>query len=171
MIRAYGLGSLVGGTAIGAVVVLLSGLLTWLPEGFIVIAIPLAAATALARDFGLVVFPLPQNGRLVPLEVVQQSPGVAGLQFGFEMGTGVRTFVTSSSPYLLALTALLISPLPWLAVCAGTAFGGGRFAMPLFRYLTDDAGAWDEKLRLRTHTLVVLSAVLCAIAATWLALE
>lgn len=46
------------------------------------------------NEFGLVRLPLPQNGRQVPESVRDDGPRYGALQFGFEMGTGLRTYYT-----------------------------------------------------------------------------
>jgi transposase-like protein len=43
-----------------------------------------------------------EAGRQVPQDVFARGLYRAALQFGFEMGTGVRTYVPATTPYLLA---------------------------------------------------------------------
>lgn len=84
------------------------------------------AAVGAARELGLVTIPLPQNARQIPQEVLQLRLRQGSLQFGFELGTGVRTYVSASTPYVLALGLLLSHQDLLPTVLAGTAFGAGR---------------------------------------------
>lgn len=88
------------------------------------------AAVAIAlREFGVVGFPLPQNARQVP-QWMTAIPGYGALQFGIEMGTGMRTYLPTGLPHLLALAMLLLAD-PAAALLAGLGFGLGRVAMML----------------------------------------
>lgn len=94
------------------------------------------------REYGWLTFKLPQNARLVPESVFRHGRFFGPLQFGLEMGTGVRTYVTSGLPYAaLVLVALLASPVA--AVAAGVGFGLGRSLMTTsnLRYSADND--WD----------------------------
>lgn len=69
---------------------------------------------------------LPQNRRLVPQYVPSMGPVWGAAQFGFEMGTGVRTFVTAASPYIL-VAWLAFFAMPWTMLLLGAlGFGIGR---------------------------------------------
>jgi hypothetical protein len=99
-----------------------------------------AALAVLARECGLVRFPVPENARLVP-ERVQHLRQWGALQFGFEMGTGMRTYSPSALPHLALLAVVLVVPFgPAFAVAAG--FAAGRLAMPLLSNAWSDDGDW-----------------------------
>jgi len=169
MASAYGAGAALGGAVTGLAIWLLSGFVSWVDPRWAAGAVCAAAALTVLRDLGAVRFALPQNARLVPFSVVQRRPGAAAFQFGFEMGTGVRTFVTSSSPYLLAVCVLLLVDHPLGALIVGALFGAGRFAMFLLRYSSDAGDEWDRLMAGRAQTLVRSSALVSAFAAVWLA--
>jgi hypothetical protein len=117
---------LLGGTVSATAVWLLSGLAEPLPA-YARTALILAVATAgAARELGLLDIPLPQNARQIPQEVLQFRLRRGSLQFGFELGTGVRTYVSASTPYVLALGLLLSRQSITATALAGTAFGAGR---------------------------------------------
>lgn len=110
--------------------------------------VPVATATLLVlvvlavREFGWLRFPLPQNARLVPETVFRHGRFFGPLQFGIEMGTGMRTYVPSGLPYVaLVLVAGLAGPLAALA--AGAAFGLGRTVMTLGSLYYGPSGEWD----------------------------
>lgn len=87
---------------------------------------------------------LPQNRRLVP-QTILASDAVAGpLQFGFEMGTGLRTFAPSALPLATVVLLLLWSPNALEGIAAGTGFGVGRaLAIPARR---TDPERWDRRM-------------------------
>ncbi len=141
MVRFFGTGLLLG----ALVVAFVAGAVGALPQVllpaparyalFVLVAMPV-----LLREVGLVRFPVPQNARLVP-EDVQHLRRWGALQFGFEMGTGMRTFSPSALPHLVLAAALLVVPLPAaFAIAAGFALG--RLAMPLLSNAWSDDGSW-----------------------------
>jgi len=108
------------------VVWLLSGLAEPLPAYSRTALILTVAAVGAAREAGLITIPLPQNARQIPQEVLQFRLRRGSLQFGFELGTGVRTYVSASTPYVLALGLLLSRQGIAATAIVGTAFGAGR---------------------------------------------
>lgn len=96
------------------------------------------AALGAARELGLVHFPLPQNARQIPQDVLRRRLRRGSLQFGFELGTGVRTYVSASSPYVLALGLLLSRQDPAATLLAGAAFGLGRALSAALTYVARD---------------------------------
>ncbi len=119
---------------------LLSGLTEPLPAVARYVLFGVGVLALLLRWRGVVDFPVPQNARQIPQEVFAQHPARAAVRFGFELGTGVRTYLPSSLPYVPALAILLLRP-PWLgAVALGLGFGVARGALP----------AWYELRRRRS---------------------
>jgi hypothetical protein len=161
------LGVLAAGLLLGAllsatVLWLLSGLLTPVPAGVrqgLLVAVALAAV---ARDAGWLRVPLPQNARQIPQQVLRRHLLRGTLQFGFELGTGVRTYVSSSAPYVLAL-AVLVSGAPGVALALGCGFAAGRALTPVLRLASGAPAAWDERLTARLRALTSLA---CAGIAT-----
>lgn len=77
---------------------------------------------------------LPQNRRQIPLAVFGSGLVKGAYRFGFEMGTGVRTYLPSPAPYILVL-ALLFGRLTLAsALLVAIGFGLGR-AVPLMLQL------------------------------------
>ncbi|WP_242906389.1 hypothetical protein [Actinomadura terrae] len=126
VLAVFTLGLLLGGTLSALVLWLLSGLAAPLPPSARTLAILLAAAAGAARDLGALPLPLPQNARQIPQEVLRTRLWCGTLQFGFELGTGVRTYVPSSAPYVLALALLLAHGPLAVFLLTGAAFGAGR---------------------------------------------
>jgi hypothetical protein len=73
---------------------------------------------------------LPQARRQIPAEVFGRGLVRGAFRFGFELGTGVRTYVPSPAPYILLLTILLGRLTLGCAMCVAGGFGLGR-AVPL----------------------------------------
>ena len=142
-------GLLGGGLCTALLLSLASGLAAPLPPAWRYAAVVAVALLGLLRDLGAVRFPLPQNARQVPRDVLQRDLLRGSLQFGFELGTGVRTFVSATSPYVLAVALLLLGQQLPAAVLAGLGFGAGRAATPLLRQLSGAAEVWDDDLRAR----------------------
>ncbi|MFA1538644.1 hypothetical protein [Actinomadura monticuli] len=131
-------GLLLGGMLSAAVVWLLSGLAAPLPHWARTSAVLAVAAAGVAREVGLIRLPLPQNARQIPPDVLQTHLRRGTLQFGFELGTGVRTYVPATAPYVLALALLLARGSLPIAVLTGAAFGAGRALSAALTYLARD---------------------------------
>ncbi|MCK1795241.1 hypothetical protein MTQ01_04295 [Streptomyces sp. XM4193] len=154
---------LLGALLSASVLWLLSGLLSPLPDNW---ALPLtvaAAAAGVARDAGVLRFPLPQNSRQVPQDVLQRDLVRGTLQFGFEMGTGVRTYVSATLPYVLALGVLLAGEAQ-PALAAGVGFAVGRAATPVLRCAAGTGEEWDDRLQDRLPLLKVGGGTVLALA-------
>jgi hypothetical protein len=160
-------GAFVGGVLSALVLWLSSGLMQPIPRDARIGALAAIALVAVLRDWGIVHIPLPENKRQIPQTVFGQSPPRAALQFGFEMGTGVRTFLTATSPYLLASFILLSSSGAGGALAAGAGFGIGRGMIPAMRGLARDPQQWDDAIDRWSRQLVrvtTLVACVCTIA-------
>lgn len=144
VLAVFTLGLLLGGTLTAAVLWLLSGLAAPLPAAVRAGAILAVAVLGVAREAGWVRIPLPQNARQIPQEVLQHRVRRGALQFGFELGTGVRTFVSASAPYVVALGLLLSHQGPVTTILAGTGFGAGRAVTAAVRYASR-YDEWDDR--------------------------
>jgi hypothetical protein len=151
---------------------LLSALVLWVVSGLatpvpapvrygIVVAV---AVAGVLRDAGLVRFPLPQNARQVPQTVLTGDVARGSLRFGFEMGTGVRTYVSATVPYVLVAALLLTGPSFVTAVATGAGFGLGRALTPTARYASRDGETWDAVLHRHLPTIKVVSGLAVAVA-------
>ncbi|RAY11751.1 hypothetical protein DPM19_28675 [Actinomadura craniellae] len=126
VLAVFTLGLLLGGTLTGAGIWLLSGLTAPLPPAARTAGLLALAAVGVLRELGLVRVPLPQNARQIPPEVLARRARRGALRFGFELGTGLRTYVSATAPYVLALGLLLAGPGLVATLLAGAAFGLGR---------------------------------------------
>lgn len=88
--------------------------------------------------------------------------------FGFELGTGARTFVPASAPYAVALTVIVMAEaVP--AMIVGAGFGLGRGLVVVDRVLHKDRNEWDQTMKRFERWwplvgLVTASALLLALA-------
>lgn len=73
---------------------------------------------------------LPESRRQIPSAVFVGSLVRGAYRFGFEMGTGMRTYLPSFAPYVLLLALVLARPTLAQALLIALGFGLGR-AMPL----------------------------------------
>lgn len=122
------------------------------------------ALLGVLREAEVVTIPLPQNARQVPQDVLRGSPPRGALRFGFELGTGVRTYVSASTPYVLAVAVFLGGQRLQVAALAGVGFGAGRAATPLIRRASGAVEGWDADLRARLRIITVAGCAALAAA-------
>jgi hypothetical protein len=66
------------------------------------------------------------------------------MRFGFELGTGVRTYVSASASYVIALDRIISHLHLGAAVVVGTAFGAGRAVSAIKQYWSRNA-SWNAR--------------------------
>jgi hypothetical protein len=163
------LGLVLGGSASAFGFWLLSGLAhpIWAPvrAGLLMVLV----LAALATDALGLRWPWPQNARQVPQTVRRRAPAVAMLQFGFELGSGLRTFITSRAPYVVGGVLLLGGLSLPTALALGAGFGAGRALMPLMRAWHPHPSDWDHRLERMSRLLKVTATSLGGCAALWIA--
>jgi len=133
------------------------------PQTARLVLLGLVTAVALACDVRVLPFRMPQNSRLVPSTILARSDGTGALQFGFEMGTGLRTFMPTHLPYVLVGVALLGAEW-WLSPLLGACFGVGRALMVRLAVASGDATTWHSSFvrhRRLIHMLCWTAAVAC----------
>lgn len=121
----FSTGTAVGGLLTGAVVGLIAGLFGSISGG----VAGALSAMAIAYVMGHVLFPnlpLPQRKRLIPQGLIQSRAVVGVFRFGLEYGSGVRTYVTSSAPYFVAIAAIASGARLGVCLVVGTMFGLSR---------------------------------------------
>ncbi len=133
-------GATAGGVSLGLVMAGLSAVVrTAHPSEVVVGSLALAASlVAAVSDAGVAGVRLPFHRRQVNERWLDHfRPSIYGLGFGWQIGTGVATYITSAAVYLMVvLGALAGHPLAALAV--GTVFGMLRgTAVLLTRRVTD----------------------------------
>jgi hypothetical protein len=122
------------------------------------------ALFVLAGECGLHRVVLPHRRTQVPSTVIGACSDAGALQFGFEMGSGVRTHMPSNLPYLPLLAVLLLGS--WAAaVAAGLGFGLGRAAMALGRHHSRDTTWWDRQWQHHEQPLRIILALAAVVVA------
>lgn len=117
------------------------------------------------RDFNILNVPLPQNARQIAQTVLRKGPVRGPFQFGFELGTGLRTYVTATVPYVLLVAVWLYGREYGFALLAGAGFGLGKAAMTLMRYWSRDGAQWDLRLTERLKWVIPISSLVATMAA------
>jgi hypothetical protein len=165
------------GTTSGA---LLTAITAWVLSGFLA-PVPLRARLIILAICAVVVWltkegplrgrlRLPEAKRQIPAEVFGHGILRGAYRFGFELGTGVRTYVPSPAPYLVALVILLGGVPLGGALLIGLGYGLGR-AMPLMAQVTaaGRAGVTARFLLGKVRFAPGLASVLVAAGAVMLA--
>lgn len=93
-----------------------------------------------------------QAARQIPQDIFISDLRWAAIRFGFEYGTGLRTFLTSAAPYILACAVILIGVLPLTGLILGAAFGLGR-SFSLFQYQVKKKKNWQETVQRQARLL------------------
>lgn len=141
-------GALAGGAMSGTVIGVGAMLAPPPPRWLTLTVIGAVAFAVVLRDLRIIDVPLPQNRRQVRQSVLSMEPASGALMFGFEMGTGARTYMTGAAPYIAVVAVLAAGgsdPLPGLL--AGIGFGLGRGLVPLASSLHHDEDAWERWTR------------------------
>lgn len=116
------------------------------------------AVILLLREIGVFAFPIPQNARLVP-QFVTRVPFWGALQFGAEMGTGMRTYSPTGLPHIVAVAVLLLASWPEAAL-AGAGFALGRAVMLVSFLIAPDKESADTMFTFSLPRLGPLFALL-----------
>jgi MFS family permease len=132
-------GGVLGGVTLGTVAALLAlgvHAMHLTPRELSMIALGLSLVTV-ASDIGLRGFRLPVHHRQVNERWLDQfRPWVYGAGFGWQIGSGLATYIVTAAVYLMVGLSALIGN-PWLAVGVGALFGLVRgLAVYLGRHIT-----------------------------------
>ena len=128
---AYTAGTVAGALVTGAALLVLGGLVSPIPAQARGTAATLAIILLALHALGILCLRLPQRKYQIDRETFNDPPAKAGFRFAFELGTGVRTYVTTAAPYAVALIVLLCLPdslggAAIRALAAAVGFGLGR---------------------------------------------
>jgi len=151
-----------GAACVGALVFLFAGILGEVPNVVRVTALVVAAVGAIA------VAPLkwqnwlPQHRALIPQAVALQPGWVAPARFGFEMGTGLRTFLPTAAPHYLLLLLLLSNPGLSAMAAAASGFGLARTSQLWFA-IPCGGGATLREVGKGFHKRAFLAVTVCSV--------
>ncbi|MBY8871119.1 hypothetical protein K7640_04575 [Micromonospora sp. PLK6-60] len=79
----------------------------------------------------------------MPESVTYRGAELGAFQFGFEMGTGMRTYSPSALPHLVLAGLVLVVPFGG-ALLAAAGFALGRWVMAAASVHYDEDGYWSE---------------------------
>jgi hypothetical protein len=158
-------GATIGGTTTGLVIALIVaiGSVPRIPRYTSILVVLILALVGLLRDAQYIRIPLPQAKRQVPPTILVDPARFAAFKFGLELGTGVRTYVTASAPYVAVVMAVLLQIEVADAVTMGVCFGLARGFVVFERAYSKDPFAWDERLRSLKFTFARTSLIAAAI--------
>lgn len=123
----YALGATSGAAVSAGVLFIANGLISPLPAAWRgALAVCGLVLLGLHRS-GVLCLELPERKHQIPRETFQARPRSAAFRFAFELGTGVRTYITAVAPYALAIVVLLCLP-------AGTAAAAGSASTAALGY-------------------------------------
>ena len=162
-LAAFAAGASLGGLATLVVAHVLGGLVSWVPAGVRAGAVAVAGVVVLAQALGVADVPVPQRRAMIPIGRFDRRAGAAQFLFGLELGSGLRTFLPSLAPHLVAAFVLAhVVPLWGLPVLA-VGWGVGR-SLPLVARLGDGRrGGWAGQPAL-TSRAARLGAVLTVVS-------
>ncbi|MFF5205632.1 hypothetical protein [Streptosporangium sp. NPDC000396] len=118
----------------------------------------LLAVVVFLREAGLITLTVPENARLVPEHVLGRGRVLGGIQFGFEMGTGMRTYSPSALPHLVLVSLLLAVPFSG-AMAAAVGFAAARWIMAAASITHSDDGEWTTLWHSNQRLLAVVTTV------------
>jgi hypothetical protein len=174
-------GSVIGGATLGLVMALFAvGIAAAHASASVLAAVAVAASVAtLAADARVGGFRLPVHHRQVNERWLDQfRPWVYGAGFGWQIGSGVATYIKTSAVYLMVVLAALTGS-PTTAVAVGAVFGLVRgLAVFLGRQITSTTALAAFHRRFMAADPVALAAVVAceatvaltfsAVVAPWL---
>lgn len=169
-IAAFAVGLVLGGSTSATVLWMVSGISEPIGNSARLVVLATVMGISFLRDARAISFDLPENRRQIPITVLRKGRLRGPGQFGFEMGTGVRTFITATTVYSVAAALLLLRPSFMEAFLTGVGFGIGRALMLLLRYVSGDGEAWDSSMQRLSLRLPVISTGFAAVAMTHIAL-
>lgn len=162
------------GTTSGA---LLTTIVVWILSGFVeplgqgpraAMLVAGAVLVVLSRHGPLAGFiSLPESRRQIPAEIFGGSLVRGAYRFGLELGTGVRTYVSSAAPYILLLAVFFARLTMADALLVGVGFGVGR-AFPLLVQLTASGAIANSLLRRLDSSASAIAALLTLTGALFL---
>jgi hypothetical protein len=131
-------GATLGGATLGAVMGALAVVGSALPTAWLLPLGLCAALVTLAGELGVLGFKLPIHRRQVNERWLDQfRPWVYGAGFGWQIGSGLATYIMTPAVYLMIVLAAL-SGAPLAALAVGTGFGLVRgLSVLLGRRITD----------------------------------
>jgi hypothetical protein len=147
---------------------LVGGLLSWIDRGARDAALLAICVALVAYDLLSPSVKLWQSARQIPETVLLSDLRLAAIRFGYEYGTGLRTYVTSTAPYVVGAAVILTNAGPFRSMLAGALFGFGR-SLGLLQYQLKGKEGWQQAVAEQSRSLEragAVGAVLLVVAAS-----
>ncbi len=153
------LACLAGGAATGLAVGLIGALIPplHLPILAGVLAVLILSVLAALRDLNIIKFWLPENQRQVRSTVRLLPSSVGAAMFGVELGSGVRTYVSGTAPYIAILAVGLLAETFASAILSAGSFGLARGLVSVDRLLHTDTERWDKVVQTSKRHLPIIA--------------
>ena len=150
-----------GGAVTGMALVLLGSLIPRFRLGtaWLIGIICILLAIAVLRDLQIWRFWLPENRRQVRQTVLRLPALVGDMMFGFELGTGARTYLPATLPYVVVVVVIVFGEGIGPGLAAGFGFGFARGLVVVDRALRKDKDGWDQAIRSYKGVLPLLSLI------------
>jgi hypothetical protein len=150
-LAAFAAGAFLGGLATLVAAYVLGGFVSWMPSDARVAAAAAACVVVLAHSLGIAAVPVPQRRAMIPIERFDRRQAAAHFLFGLELGSGLRTYLPSLAPHLLAAFALAHVVPIWSLPLLAAGWAAGR-SLPLVARLGDGRrGGWAGQVALRSR--------------------
>ena len=158
----YTIGAVAGAFTTSFALLVVSGLLSPIPSSARSVAAICLLALLFLHRVGVVCLDLPQRTYQIPRETFATHPARAAFRFAFELGMGVRTYITAVSPYALAIVLLLVPPasLSGAAIAsaaAATGYGLGRSVVVASQAIRQKIAVEHPPWWLRASDIVALA--------------
>jgi hypothetical protein len=101
---------------------------------------------------------LPSRARQVPRLVSTYDNRFGPFSFGFEMGTGVRTYATSTLPHIAVISLTLLGTL-FTAAAVAIGFAAGRACLAWLLVRADASLEWWARLKAQSSSIARVSAL------------
>ena len=167
----YALGAVTGALTTAAALLVVNGLLSPIPATLRATAAIAVVVLLGLRASGLLCLDLPQRKHQIPRETFTHRPRQSAFRFAFELGTGVRTYITTTAPYAAAVVLALALPTTPLAAvvaaaAAGLGYGLGRSLVVITQSVRTAVAVEPPQRWLRSADMIAVAGALAiAIAA------
>jgi len=142
---AFAAGALSGSLIMAVPLLAFGAVMRAVPEAVRMVVLVTGLLTLVAVQATGRVASLPQNRRQVPRQVVAEDGWLGPFQFGAELGSGLRTYISSVGPFVVLAAVLLGAPSPLQVVAVAVGYGAARGFFPVvFRRFGGSAVRWSD---------------------------
>lgn len=165
-------GLVVGASMTAVVLYVLAQIVQTVPLGVRLPTMLVACACGLLVDLGVVANRLPVHARMIPQEVFSTNFTWGTFRFGVQLGSGVRTYITSTGEYLVGFAAVVLAPGLWATLVMAAGFALGRFLTLAARVaLQGGSERWGRYSRFLDDQIAPIAvAAMFVLLGTWVGL-